>query len=147
MLNYTFPVSQTTKMKFRINCCQPYLFFHVPVSRRSLLRLSRLPPIILWPQSISNTSEIIAHQAAGLWRAATYSRSGQKNCTRLLHSPVTFRILSLPFYFPWLVCFLWRLFPCPSTQEAADPGPGPLMHGLPWHFYNTSLTNFTVYHK
>jgi hypothetical protein len=85
--------------------------------------------LILWPLSISSTSEIIAHQAAGCDVLQLIHRA-DKRATRgfsllLLFGFYLFRTT----FFGWYI-IIYVIFPRPSTQEVSDLRPGPFMHGF-----------------
>lgn len=97
---------------------------------------------ILWPLSISDTSEIVAHNAAGcdvlqrIHRAD--KRATQGFSLLLLFGFYLFRTK----FFGWYIIICVN-FPRPSTQEVSDLRPGPCIHGLLWNLYNRSMNNFT----
>ena len=98
--------------------------------------------LILWPLTVSSTSEIIAHQAAGcdaLQRIhKADKRAAQDLSLLLLFGFYLFRTI----FFDWYT-IIYVIFPGPSTQDVLDLRPGLSMHELPWHLYNKRLNNFT----
>ena len=98
--------------------------------------------LILWPLSISSTSEIVTHQAAGcdvLQRTHRADETAVQGFSLLLL--FGFYLFHTTF-FGWYI-IICLIFPRPSTQEVSDLRPGPSMHGFPWHLYNRRPNNFT----
>jgi len=90
--------------------------------------------LILWPLSISSTSETVAHQAAGcdvlqpIHRADKTSAQGYN--LLLLFGFYLFRTI----FFGWYI-IIYLIFPRTSTREVSDLRPSPSMHGLAWHLF------------
>jgi len=93
--------------------------------------------LILWPLSISSTSEIVAHQAAGCDVLQRIHRADKRAAQgfSLLFLFGFYLLLTIFFGSYIIICVI---FPRLSNQEVSDLRPGPSMHGLPWHLHSTT---------
>jgi hypothetical protein len=132
-LNLKFNVNERSN-RFRESWCHPYT--RCPVSHLADAHCcgSHVHFLILWPLSISRTSETVAHHAAGCDVLQPIHRADKTSAQGYNLLLLFGFCLFCTIFFGWYI-IIYVIFPRPSTQEVSDLRPSPSMHGLAWHLF------------